>query len=164
MKFSDDLTADDFKAHAVWREISLEPGARGWKMKPVAKRPLADPSKCWIGSTCWFANGDKHFLVLSFINNHNALLNRHVTTLMAFTLTGQLRLCRYFGPEVRERGAAPFASAFGLPVPAVFPVKYDLRGIVSGDGAALCGQIEEPPDPPLSQREVMKLIVSSLKP
>ena len=160
--WSDLMCEDNFRNCPVWKEAAEEPSDRGWKLNPVRRLPVTDTRACWIGTDCSLANGARQFCVLQSVDVGDALFTKHFGSVMLFLPSGQFHLSRYHHPEIEQRGAQPMAAALGLSLGDVFPIRYDLTGIVEGPPQIVMGCIEEPPQSGLSEDELMKLILASV--
>jgi hypothetical protein len=82
--------------------------------------------------------------------------------LTAFTQKGQVHLRPYHAPGRAADEAEQFAAALGRAPADVYPIRYDMTEVCSGERTALCGLVWDRPEERLSEDELIELCLSDL--
>lgn len=152
MKRVEDLTAADFAKHPVWEYIGGEP-----LVAPVADLPVQSLQNRIVGTRVQLANGNRVWASLSNISLRDARSTRHFLTASIENEGVWFHLARYHDVDYDQRGPKQLAEFLRLPLDSVFPMKYDLSGIVIADAALVKGSIPLEPQEKLSQEDLIQL-------
>ena len=157
----DELTPAHFAKHAVWEFV---PETRRSEdetyVRPIRAGAVNDLSGRVAGCRVTLANGEQRHARLGNVWPRDPDMTSHFLTLSVWTGQEWFHLARYHDPDRRSRGPRALARALGLRVADVFPIAYDLRGIVAGRGPALRGLIPAVPEQRLSRTARIRLAVS----
>ena len=155
----DSLTKEDFAESPVWRFTGSDTPDET-HVKPVRRLPVRRLGACIVGVPIHLADGTALTGIIGNFDPTNPRLTEHFLTLSVFRGDGRLfHLARYHDFDAAERGPAALAEFVGLPLDAVFPISYDLSGIVVGSSDVLRGTIAAEPRERLTRAEVIALAV-----
>jgi hypothetical protein len=155
----DSLTKEDFAESPVWRFTGSDTPDET-HVKPVRRLPVSRLAGCIVGIPIRLANGT---VLTGIIGNFDPTIPRlteHFLTLSVFRPDGSLfHMARYHDYDAAERGAAMLAEFLDLPLNAVFPISYDLSGMVVGSPDVLRGAITAQPRERLTREQIIALAV-----
>jgi hypothetical protein len=154
MKEVDEVTVDDLIKYPVWEHVGCETTVR-----PVIPLPVDSLQNRAVGTQVKLANGSRLWAVLSNISLRNP---RHTSQFLALSIEKDgkwFHLPRYFDVEYDRMGPKQLAEFLGLPIDSVFPIEYDLSGIVKADTGITKGYIPLEPEERLSEDELMNMAV-----
>lgn len=155
-----DLTLADFAQYPVW-EFDLKseslPGRDETWVLPVLDLPVHSLSNRVVSVSLKI--GQQPFWgILGNVDLNDLLASREFTTLTVWIDHHWFHLARYFDIGRDQSGPEQMAAKLGLPVSAVFPIRYDLTGLAIGLPEVIRGQIEAEPDNRLTASQRMELI------
>lgn len=151
------LTAGDFADVFIWEYV------RGGDdlVSPVGRGPVENLTGRVVASAVTLANGTKVPALLGNIDVHNKKITKHFLTISILVGTQWFVLSRYHDFDYTTNGPPALASLLGLPVNEIFPITYDISGVVAGgDPSVLRGEVEADPEEKLSKEEVIALAIS----
>ena len=159
MSSIESLAREDYVKSPVWR-FTKSRAEDEMHVRPVRRLPVSRLGDCVAGIPVHLANGTELLGVIGHFDPVNPRLNEHFLSLSLFRADGRLfHLARYHDFDAAERGPAQLADFLSLPVEVVFPISYDLSGIVAGSPETLRGQIAAEPRERLTRAEVIALAV-----
>jgi hypothetical protein len=154
------LTAEDLARFPVW-EYNLDgetlPGRDETWVVPVHDLPVASLSNRVVGVALQLG-GREVVGLLGNIDLDDPAASREFATLSVWRGGVWFHLARYFDIDRERRGPEQLAEFLRLPADHVFPVRYDLSGIVIGHPKVVRGQIDAEPEVRLSDSQRMALI------
>jgi len=157
-----DLTPESLRRAAVWEYTNDDTDEAGELLvRPVSERPVRDTRNRVVGTEVHLADGTVVSAMLSNIDPRDATGTRHFLTASLWTGDRWFHLARYHDITYEREGPRALAAALGQPVGEVFPITYDLTGLVRGDAAALRGTIVAEPTERLSRAELIARAVRS---
>ena len=153
----DKLTENDFRKWPVW-EFCNDDTPDETAMTPVKKLPVNDLTGRVIGVEFVLKGGQKVLGLLGNINVHNLRKTEQYRTVAVIKNQKKFRLNRYFDlDERRLYGPEQLAAFLGLPIDKVFPMTYDLSGLLESAPEIVRGRISIEPSERLSSEERRKL-------
>lgn len=159
MRSIESLTREDYVKSPVW-QFTKSRAQHEMHVRPVRRLPVSRLGDCVAGIPVHLANGTELLGVIGHFDPVNPRLNEHFLSLSLFRSDGRLfHLARYHDFDAVERGPAQLAAFLSLPVEVVFPISYDLSGIVAGSPETLRGRIAAEPRERLTRAEVIALAV-----
>jgi len=160
MKAVHELVPSDLTCHRVWEfadDIEAELPDETY-MRPVEELPVDSLSGRLASAYLTLANGDRLLAVLSNIDLGDPVSTEHFLALTAFSRSGErFDLARYHDVDYERRGPAALAAFLGLPLDAVFPMRYDVSDVAVGHRDCLCRSIPAVPASRLSREELIGL-------
>ncbi len=162
-KFSNKLTADDFKAHPVWRFTGQHEylGSDGeLVVEPVLDLPVQTLEGCFVGTELILANQRRVLGELHGIKLHNLRLTRLVLNFIVH-LNNRSFLFRRLASKVS--GPEQLSSFLDLPLSEIFPIRYDITEYAVGDPGVVRGEIQLEVLELLSRADLNKLILEEQK-
>ena len=159
----DQLTPADLARHPVWEYANDEEGAEGqdetW-VRPVTRLPITEAGNRVIGTTVRLANGREVVATLSNLDAARPEQTRQFLVLGVFGAGGEpFVLARYFDAGFDAAGPNALARFMGLPVEEIFPIAYDVSGVVAGDPGCTRGLVTREPEVRLTNEALMKLAI-----
>ncbi len=155
----DSLTRKDFIEFPVWRFTGSDTPDETY-VKPVRRLPVRDLASCIVGVPIRLANRTMLTGIIGNFDPATPRLTEHFLTLSVFRPDGLLfDMARYHDDDAATRGAAAMAEFLGLSLDAVFPISYDLSGIVAGSTDVLRGAVTAEPRERLTRAEIIALAV-----
>ena len=155
----DSLTKKDFAESPVWRFTGSDMPDET-HVKPVRRLPVRRLAGCIVGVPIRLANQTVLTGIIGNFDPGTPRLTEHFLTLSVFRPDGSLfQLARYHDYDAAERGPTELAEFLGLPLDGVFPISYDLSGIVAGSPDVLRGTIAAKPRERLTRAEIIALAV-----
>ena len=155
----DSLTEMDYAESPVWRFTGSDTPDET-HVKPVRRLPVRRLGGCLVGIPIHLANGTVLTGVIGNFDPDTPRLTEHFLTLSVFRPDGVLfHLARYHDYDAAKQGPAKLAKFLSLPVDAVFPISYDLSGIVAGSPDVLRGTVSAEPRERLTRAEIIALAV-----
>lgn len=112
-----------------------------------------------VGTEVMLANGESAWALVGNVDPTNVRMTEHFLTLSIERDGRWFTLARYHDIDYAEKGPDALARFLGLPVDAVFPIRYDIRRFVKGEIDALNGTISKEPRERLSRAEIIALAV-----
>ena len=144
----------------VWKFPSEAPQRDETWVEPVPKVPVSTLAGRIAALRVRLADDTLSPAILGNIDLRNPVLSQHFRTL---TLIGRgtawFDLARYHDSDYDSRGPGALADFLGLPLSAVFPISYDLSGLVLGSAACVLGQIPAEPENRLTKAELIAMAV-----
>lgn len=105
------------------------------------------------------ANGTQVVGMLGNIELDNVQSTEQFITLSVYSQDRWFHLARYFDSDYDVNGPHALARFLNLPINAVFPIRYDLTGIVNGNSALIQHEIPAEPTNILTEDERDALIL-----
>ena len=144
----------------VW-EFEASEGAGDLLVHPVRPLPVSSLDNRFVATELLLANGQPIIGLLSNLTLAAPELNEHFLTLTVFGSNARrFNLARYHDPGIDAHGPTALAAFLSLELSAVFPIRYDVSGVVLGHIAVTLGTITCLPSKRLSRAEVLALAVS----
>jgi hypothetical protein len=160
MKPVDELTPQDFATHRVWEfvndaETELPHEAF---VRPVHDIPITSADSRLIGTTLILADGRRVSGFLGNIDLRNSFPTEHFLTVTVFNDAGQrFDLARYHDVDSADRGPAALARFLRSDVDSVFPMRYDISDVATGDADSIRAAIPAAPRSQLSEDQLIEL-------
>lgn len=155
----DSLTRMDYAETPVWRFTGSDTPDET-HVEPVRILPVRRLAGCVAGVPVWLASGTVLTGVFGNFDPATPRFIEHFLNVSVIRPDGALfHLARYHDYDVAERGPARLAEFLGLLIDAVFPISYDLSGIVAGSFDAVSGTITAEPRERLTRAEIIALAV-----
>jgi hypothetical protein len=153
MKPVEKLTISDLSVNPVWEYVT----AGETVVTPVDDLPVDSLQARVVGTRIQLANGSRLWAIVSGISLKNPRSTRHFLTLSVENHGAWFHLARYHDVDYDQRGPKQLAKFLGLPVSSVFPIEYDLSGLVSADIVLVKGTIPLVPQERLSEDELIQI-------
>jgi hypothetical protein len=159
LKTVDELTPDDLSAFPVWQFTNAHEHIDETVVRPVKKTPVKSLRGRAVGTQVTLANGAQRWALIGNVDPDNPRLTQHFLTISLFDHGAWFSMARYHDYDAETHGPAAVAEFLGLPLTAVFPIRFDLRRYCVGDSPALAGTIEQEPQERLTRGQVIALAV-----
>jgi hypothetical protein len=160
MKAVHELMPSDLANHRVWEfadDMEAELPDETY-MRPVEELPVDSLSGRLASAHLTLANGHTLLALLGNIDLDDPVTTEHFLTITVFHSSGErFDLARYHDVDYERYGPAALAAFLGLPLEAVFPIRYDVSDIASGHADCLSRSIPAVPSSRLSQDELIQL-------
>jgi hypothetical protein len=160
MKAVHELVPSDLASHRVWEfadDMEAELPDETY-MRPVDELPVDSLSGRLASAHLTLANGHRLLALLGNIDLADPVTTEHFLTITVFYRSGErFDLARYHDVDYERRGPAALAAFLGLPLEAVFPIRYDVSDIASGRADCMSQSIPAVPSSRLSQDELIQL-------
>jgi hypothetical protein len=160
MKPADELSPSDFRTHPVWEfanDLEAEMGDETY-VRPVAQVPVDCLGNRLVGAPLTLANGQELFGILGNLALADPVSTEHFLCVTVFHPSGEsFDLARYHDADYAQRDAGALAAFLGLPVDAVFPMRYDLTAVARGHADCLRRSIPAAPLSRLSRKDLIAL-------
>jgi hypothetical protein len=158
-----ELTPASFRGARVWEYTNDDETSADGELavRPVATTPVRDTRNRVLGVDIRLADGSVVPAMLSNLDPHDPTATHHFLTASVWTGERWFHLPRYHDSTYKRDGPAALAAALGRTVVQVFPIAYDVTGIVEGDTAALSGEIAAEPTDRLTRAELIARAVRS---
>lgn len=153
MKLVEKLTVSDLSTYPVWEYVA--PGETA--VRPVGDLPVDSLQDRVVGTQVQLANGSRTWAALSNISVRDARRTSHFLTVSIENKGTWFHLARYHDVDYDERGPKQLAEFLRLPVSSVFPIEYDLTGLVRADAIIVKGSIPLELQEKLSEDELIQL-------
>ncbi len=138
-----DIGLSDIGAGAVWKYASHASEDGEIWVERVSNLPARSARGLVFGTTVKLANGVKLKALIGNVFSHNAELTRHLLTLTVVDGVRRFNLARYHDATYEQNGPHKLSEFLGLPQGEVFPVEYDLTGLVDGDPDVIKGRLSD---------------------
>jgi hypothetical protein len=158
MKAVDSLTVADLEAFPVWQYTGIDHPDETY-VRPVRRVPVASLGGKVVGTQATLANVNRVWAVIGNLFPNSIEKTEHFLTISVERGGHWFTLARYHDFDYFERGARELAKFLDIDVDEVFPITYDIRHLVKGEGAALRGLILREPRERLSQEELIAMAV-----
>src|SRR5215471_13877581 len=122
------LNPKDFRRHAVWQYASDDTPDETW-VTPLEPRRVRSLANRVIGTEAQLANGTRLWAMLGSVDLRDARKNMHFVGISLFTGDRWFHLARYHDFNRKTHGPKALAKALGLPLKAVFPIRYDIAAM-----------------------------------
>ncbi|HBO45080.1 MAG TPA: hypothetical protein DD670_14355 [Planctomycetaceae bacterium] len=152
MKRVEDVTVADFAMHPVWEYVGGEP-----VLVPVTDLPVDSLQNRIVGVQVHLANGACAWASLCNISLRHPRSTGHFLTVSIEKDGAWFHLARYHDVDYDQRGPNQLAEFLGLPISSIFPIEYDLTGLVDVDSVLVKGAIPLQPQERLSEDELIQL-------
>lgn len=160
IKPMENLQIGDFEKHPVWEYINDDELGESMA-KPVVQIPVNNMSGRVCGTKVKMANGNTIWAALSNLSVDNEFRNKYLLSVSLFVGNQIFHLARYHDVEYDRCGPNALSKLLGFQVKEVFPISYNLRGVVhNGSGDPVKGQVLDAPVHRLSRIEIIDLAVS----
>jgi hypothetical protein len=147
---------NDLLQFPVW-ELAQSTEFMDVPVTPVDQIPVTTTKNHIFGTHVTLADGSKNWALLGNISDGNPQVTKHFMTIALFGNDRWFDLARYHDVDYVRRGPEALARFLGKEVDAVFPIKYDLKGLVLPD---LSGVVDAKPDEVLNSDELIALALS----
>jgi len=151
------LNPKDFRRHAVWQYASDDTPDETW-VTPLEPRRVRSLANRVIGTEAQLANGTRLWAMLGSVDLRDTRKNMHFVGISLFTGDRWFHLARYHDFNRKTHGPKALAKALGLPLKAVFPIRYDISRHAMGAAGSIRGTIDVEPSERLSRDQYMALI------
>jgi hypothetical protein len=162
MKAADELMPSDLTMYRVWEfadDMEAELPDETY-MRPVEELPVNSLSGRFASTHVTLANGQRLLALLGNIDLADPVWTEHFLTITIFGPSGQrFDLARYHDVDYGRHGPAALAAFLGLPLEAIFPMRYDLSDIALGHAQCLSRGVPAVPASRLSQDALIELAV-----
>src|SRR5688500_3969236 len=140
------LTPASFRKAPIWEYTNDSETSDGGELavRPVSERPVRDTRNRVLGVSLRLADGSLVPAMLCNLDAGDATETRHFLAASLWTGEQWFHLARYHDITYKRDGPAALAAALGRTLADVFPIAYDVTGIVDGDPAALRGSSRNP--------------------
>jgi hypothetical protein len=146
--------------HPVWEFVSESESHDETWARPVNSLPVCSLANRFIASLIKLANGQLELAILGNIEINDPKQNEHFLCLSIVKPNGQsFDLARYHDVNYDRSGPIALGAFLDLPMEAVFPIEYDISGLVQGLAESLRGIIQKDPAVRLSQDELIAMAV-----
>lgn len=152
------LTPADLERAPVWQFVHA-PTLGDTVVRPMKRLPIQDLSGKVVGSRVRLANGSSRWALLGNVKANKPDMTEHFLTLSIEDQGRWFHLARYHDPGYEDQGPQALAAFLGLPADDVFPISYDITGIVEGHPAALKGKVEMEPKVRLTRAQIIAMAV-----
>jgi hypothetical protein len=152
----DTLTVGDISEFPVWRFVH---GEEDVSLEPVRRLPCRDLAGKIAGVQLTLADGARVWGIIGNFDPANPRLNEHFVTASIESNGSWFHLARYHDHDYDQRGPAALAAFLGRQLDSVFPISFDLTGIVQGEAESLKGAIPKEPEQRLTRAEIIALAV-----
>jgi hypothetical protein len=158
------LTADDLVAFPVWEYVNEDAGNSDqdetW-LRPVDTLPIHSAEYRVIGTRIRLANGFAPLAMLGNIDLARPDRTAHFLAISVFGPKGDtFDLARYHDADAGRRSPEALAAFLGLRVEDVFPIEYDIAGLVLAEPGAAQGVVEARPRVTLTDEELVSLAIT----
>lgn len=154
----DSLSASDLERHSVWRFVCTDHTDEACVV-PVKRVPVNSLTGRLVGTQVTLANGNRVWALLGNVEPNSGRMTEHFLTLSVERGGSWFTLARYHDFDFSERGPDALARFLELSRGDVFPIAYDIRGVVVGSDDALRGFVRESPRERLSRSEIIGMAV-----
>ena len=162
MKAVHELLPSDLASHRVWEfadDVETELPDETY-MRPVEELPVDSLSGRLASAHLTLANGHRLPALLGNIDLADPVSTEHFLTITVFHPSGErFVLARYHDVDYERHGPAALAAFLGLPVEAVFPIRYDVSDIALGHADCLSRIVPSVPASRFSQDALIELAV-----
>lgn len=155
----DELTVQDFQRHPIWRFTESDEEEHDETIvAPVTELPTDTLGGSLVGVEVLLANDQRVWAFISNVDTTSARMTEQFLTI-SLERDGQwFHLAHYLAFDFEARSPDRAAAFLGLPVDDVFPIRYDLSGVATGELAALVGEIPKEPRERLTMEEQFALM------
>jgi len=155
----DKLSISDFADFPVWRFVASDSPDETYVM-PMRSVPVRSLTGRIVGLPVRLANGNAIMGIIGNVELENPELTEHFLTFTALRADGKrFHLARYHDHDVSKCGPEKLAAFLEQPLESVFPINYDLSGLVLSSSSALRGSILAVPRKRLTRSEIIALAV-----
>lgn len=160
-KYVQELVPEDFYEYPVWGYVENEPDVPDTAVAAIDTLPIYDLRGKLIGTKIKLHNGSTHWVILSNISLHNPRVTKHFIAVSIERNGKWFNLARYHDADYSQRGPEQLAHFLELSISDIFPMQYDVRGLVVGNPIILRGMIPIIPEECLTQAELIELAMDS---
>ena len=154
------VPVEELLRFGVWEFVSESPHRDETWVQPVQNLPVSSLAGRVAALNVRLGDATYRPAILGNIDTKNPAHTQHFRTLTLINDTDRwFDLARYHDFDYESRGPRALAEFLGLRISAVFPITYDLAGLVVGTAASLAGQIPAEPVVRLSRAELIKMAV-----
>lgn len=151
--------------HPVWEFLNDDEHPKGdTAMQPVTRLPVTDLGGKIFGTTVTLADGSRYPAVIGDLDVRPKKYRDHFRSLTIFAKGKRFHLAKYFQLWHKTHGPDALAKFLGKKKREVFPIAYDLTGLVKGPKDIVRGVFEAEVSNPIPREKVMEIIVGSLSP
>jgi hypothetical protein len=147
---------------SVWEFLPESASRDETWVRRLKKLPVASLNGRLVTVEVSLASGAQMPALMSNVDLDDTSLNEHFLSLSIFKNERWILLARYHDPDAVKHGPAAFARALGVSLKEVFPIEFNLTGVVCGKRKCLRGKIAKSPSKRLTRAERMRLVVDSL--
>jgi hypothetical protein len=160
MKAAHELLPSDVNGHRVWEfvdDMEAELPDETY-MRPVEELPVDSLSGRLASAHLTLANGHRVLALLGNIDLADPVSTEHFLTISVFSPSGgRFDIARYHDVDYDRRGPVGLAAFLGLPLEAVFPIRYDITDIALGHPDCLSRSVPAVPASRLTQEGLIGL-------
>jgi hypothetical protein len=157
------LRPEHLAEHPIWRFTEGDTPDETWIVPLKGTRPTRLSGKI-VGTQVHLADGSSVWALLGNLDPNDARMTQHFLTVSIYGANGWFHLARYHDVEVDTQGPTALAAYLGRALDQVFPLKYDVRAVLGGQGEALIGAVAAEPPERLTRAQVIALAVPRRKP
>jgi len=161
MKPAESLTVADLQLAPVWQFINRDDLGETM-VRPVKRLPVRSASGKLIGTEVRFANGTTAWALIGNLSGSDPRLSEHFLSLSIAHGGKWFHLARYHDHDFERQGPQALARLLSLDVDEVFPIAFDVRQYVEGEGAALRREIPKEPRERLSRSQLMAMVLDDM--
>lgn len=152
------LTPANLDEHPVW-EFRFRGSDSEPKVAPLTAVPVTKLAGRLFATRFLLANGRVVPGFVASLDEANGALNRHLATLSFFDKGRWFHLARYHDVDYDDRGPDALAAFLGSPPDEMFPMSFDIAGLIRGDHLEGSWTIERSPDARLTRKEIIEMVV-----
>jgi len=134
VKSVENLTPADFKQFPVWSYMNSDEIGE-LTVNPVKRLPLNMTEGKIIGVAAIFQNGNTYESFISNYSSSNQRMNSHFVTASFWIEGAWFHLSRYHDGDYDISGPNKLSELIKLKYEEIFPIQFDLTGIVKGKHA-----------------------------
>jgi hypothetical protein len=150
------LTLEDLGSH-VWQFVNNDETI----VEPVPSVPVDSLDGRVVAVPVVLANGLRVPALVGNLDLARPHLIEHYLTLSLLLDGKWFTLARYHDIDAEKNGPRRLAALLGLPIDAIFPIRYDVREYVTRSSPVLAGTVPAIPSKPLSRSELIALAAQS---
>jgi hypothetical protein len=154
----DRIEVADLLRRKVWEFVPESDDRDETWVRPVSKLPVQSLSGCVAAIEVTLANGQPIPALIGNFDVDAPELSEHFLSLSLCT-DGHtwFHLARYHDVDAATRGPSALARSLKLRLKDVFPIAFDLTGLVAGSPVKLRGAVNTKPSRRLSRAEIISL-------
>lgn len=131
------LSPADFERHPVWEYV----GADDCLVSPYTRRPVTDMSNKMVATKVVLASGKSVWALLGLIDLASSERTSHFLLATIYREDRRFTLARYFDVDYSERGPSALAAFMECLEEEIFPIRYDISDVATGDPDCVVGKI-----------------------
>lgn len=151
--------------HPVWEFLNDDEHPKGdTAMRPVTRLPIPDLDGKVFGTTVTLADRTRYPAMIGDLDVRSKKYRHHFRSLTIFAKGKRFHLAKYFQLWYETKGPDAFARFLGKRTKDVFPIAYDLSGLVKGPEDVVRGTFAAKVSNPIPRAKLMDIIIASVSP